>query len=212
MARAPRRSRPRTAIRVAPESRVEPTDADALTRRVGERLHALRRARGYSLDQLAALTGVSKGTLSQIEGGNTNPTLAVLWRIADGLGLPFSSLLGADGSERAVVVRKADVAPIRANGGAFESRLLSPGRALGDVELYELRLAPRAAHDAEPHAPGTRESVVVLAGVLRVRVGDGSHDLAAGDALSFVADVPHRYENPGRAEARCHNVIVYGRR
>ncbi|HWB79717.1 MAG TPA: XRE family transcriptional regulator [Nannocystaceae bacterium] len=180
-----------------------------MTRRVGERLHAIRRGRGYSLDELAELTGVSKGTLSQIETGGTNPTLGVLWRISDGLGMPFASLLGEGTRERATLVRKGEAAAIRSEGGALESRPLTPERSLGNVEVYELRLAPRAVHASEAHAPGTREGLIVIAGTLRVRAGDVTYDLAAGDALSFHADVPHAYENPGRTEARVYDVIVY---
>jgi XRE family transcriptional regulator, regulator of sulfur utilization len=199
---APRRARP-----AAP---AEPADAATeLTRRVGERLHAIRRGRGYSLDELADLTGVSKGTLSQIETGGTNPTLGVLWRISDGLGMPFASLLGEGTRERATIVRKGEATAIRSASGVLESRPLTPERALGNVEVYELRLAPRAVHESEAHAPGTREGLIVIAGVLRVRAGDATYDLVAGDALSFHADVPHAYENPGRAETRVYDVIVY---
>lgn len=205
MARSARStSRPRS----APASETP----DGFTRQVGERLHAIRRARGYSLDQLAALTGVSKGTLSQIETGGTNPTLGVLWRICDGLGMPFASMLGEGRVEGGTVVRKSDPAVIRSTEGQLASRPLTPDRALGDTEVYELFLAPRSTHVAEPHSPGTREGIIVAAGVVRIRAGSVSYDLASGDTLSFAADVPHSYENPGKAEARMYNVIVYGRR
>ncbi len=206
--RAPSAARPRARAEAAPEpSATDP--AGELTRRVGERLHAIRRGRGLSLDELAELTGVSKGTLSQIETGGTNPTLGVLWRISDGLGMPFASLLGEGTRERATLVRKGEATPIRSASGALESRPLTPERSLGNVEVYELRLAPRTVHESEAHAPGTREGLIVLAGVLRVRAGDATYELATGDALSFHADVPHAYENHGRSEARVYDVIVY---
>ncbi len=186
--------------------------SDGFTRQVGERLHAIRRARGYSLDELAALTGVSKGTLSQIETGGTNPTLGVLWRICDGLGLPFASMLGEGRVEGGTVVRKGDSAVIRSSEGELASRPLTPERALGDTEIYELHLAARSTHVADAHAPGTREGIIVVAGVVRIRAGSATYDLGSGDTLSFAADVPHSYENPGRTDARLYNVIVYGRR
>lgn len=203
MARAART--PRAAASPAPTS-------DVFTRQVGERLHAIRRARGYSLDELAALTGVSKGTLSQIETGGTNPTLAVLWKICDGLGLPFASMLGEGQTDGGTVVRQAEQAVIRSSSGELESRPLTPERALGDTEIYELHLAPRSTHVAEPHSPGTREGIIVLTGVVRIQAGATRYDLGRGDTLSFAADVPHAYENPGKTEARLYNVIVYGRR
>jgi mannose-6-phosphate isomerase-like protein (cupin superfamily) len=75
--------------------------------------------------------------------------------------------------------------------------------------MYELRLAARSRHTSEPHAPGTRELVVVLTGVLRMIVGDKSDDLAAGDSVVFDASVPHVYENPGSAAACYHDLIIY---
>jgi quercetin dioxygenase-like cupin family protein len=93
----------------------------------------------------------------------------------------------------------------------MESPPLTPAGASPNVELYELRLAPRSVSASEPHARGTTESLVVLTGALRLRVGDEVHDLSAGDSVFFLADIPHSYENPGRIEARYHNVIAYAR-
>lgn len=201
----------RTPARRKATPSVEPNGSDRIARRVGERVHAIRRSRGHSLDELATLTGVSKGTLSQIETGGTNPTLGVLWRIASGLGLPFSDLLGEGGQSGAVLVRRVDPGAIRSAGGELASRPLTPDRTLGNTEIYELRLAPRSTHAADPHAAGTREAVMVCAGLLRLEVGDQRYDLGPGDALSFVADVPHSYGNPGKVETRFYNVIVYER-
>jgi quercetin dioxygenase-like cupin family protein len=77
------------------------------------------------------------------------------------------------------------------------------------VEAYELQVAARAIHTADPHAAGTREVVIVLSGMLRMRVGSALHDLSTGDSISFLADQPHTYENPGDSELRCHDLIIY---
>ena len=77
--------------------------------------------------------------------------------------------------------------------------------------MYELRLAARATHASEPHAPGTHEVLVVLSGAARLHLDDAATDLLAGDSISFPADRPHAYENPGSSEARYHNVILYER-
>ena len=93
----------------------------------------------------------------------------------------------------------------------MESRPLTPAGASPWTEAYELRLSSHGQHLSDPHATGTRELVVVLNGQLRMRIGEESHDLAAGDAISFTADQPHSYENTGTSEMRCHDVIVYTR-
>jgi transcriptional regulator with XRE-family HTH domain len=185
--------------------------AAELTRRVADNLRALRKARDLSLDDLAARSGVSRATLSQVETCKTNPTIAILWKISAGLGVPFSALLGEEGVERVRVLRRGDAQVLRSADGRLESRPLTPAGASPLVECYELRLAGRGLARSEPHARGTCESLTVLTGVLRLRVGDEVYDLTAGDSVYFEADVPHAYENPGRTEARYFNVILYAR-
>lgn len=196
-------------------SDTEAGQADAgsadITERVGDAVRGLRKERGYSLEEMAALTGVSRATLSQIETNKTNPTVGVLWKISAGLGVPFSSLLGEAEHDRIFVVRKNAQGVLQSGDGAFESRPLTPARALGNVELYELTLAPRTKHDSAPHPPGTMEGIVVTAGVVRVGVGGDTRDAGVGDSIFFRADAPHFYENPGRVPARVFNLIAYAR-
>jgi len=181
-----------------------------LARRVGVQLREKRKARGLSLDELAAASGVSRAALSQIELYKSNPSLGVLWKIAVGLGIPFSELMGGQG-QGVSVLRRADAQVLRSADGKMESRPLSPAGSNPWVELYELRLAARASHASDPHATGTREIVVVLSGSLNLRVGAEVYELAPGDSISFRADVEHAYENPGTSEGRYHNLIIYAR-
>jgi transcriptional regulator with XRE-family HTH domain len=184
--------------------------AAELGRRVAENLRQRRKARGLSLDDLARASGVSRAALSQIETVKSNPTVGVLWKIAVGLGVPIAELIGAPRSG-IVVLRRNDSQILRSADGKLESRPLTPAGASPLVELYELRLAARATHASEPHAPGTHEMLVVLTGHLKMHVGDETHELGPGDAIAFSADRPHIYENPAGTEARYHNVIVYER-
>jgi transcriptional regulator with XRE-family HTH domain len=184
--------------------------AAELGRRVSERLRALRHARGLSLDDLARASGVSRAAISQIETCRTNPTIGILWKVAVGFGVPFSELIGED-SASVAVLRRDDAQVLRSADGRFQSRTLAPAGVLPASELYELRLAGRSRHVAEAHAAGVKELVVVLAGTLRLSVGKTTQDLAVGDSIWFAADAPHTYENPGSAEARYHNLIIYPR-
>ncbi len=184
--------------------------AAELGRRVADNLRHKRKARGMSLDDLAASSGVSRAALSQIETYKSTPTVGLLWKVAVGLGVPFAELIG----ERAgsvSVLRRADAQVLRSLDGKLESRPLAPVGTTPLVELYELRLAPRSSHNSEAHTRGTNEVVVVLTGALRLHVDGEVHDLAAGDSICFPADRPHGYENPGGSEARYHNLIVYER-
>lgn len=182
-----------------------------LARRVSESLRRFRQERRLSLDDLSARSGVSRAALSQVEGGRTNPTLAVLWKIAVGLEIPFHDLLGPGSSQSVLVLRAGDAPPLRSTDGRTESRLLSPGGASGETEVYELKLLPKAVHRSEPHARGTTETLVVLTGALELGAGDATYQLAAGDSVFFHADVPHFYANRSSRETRCLDVIHYAR-
>ena len=184
--------------------------AAELARRVADNLRHKRKLRGMSLDDLAKASGVSRAALSQVETCKTNPTVGLLWKIAVGLGIPFADLLGQPKTGISVL-RRSDSQVLRSVDGKLESRPLTPAGASALVEIYELRLAARATHAAEPHAAGTHEFVVVLSGSLRLHVDGEQLDLMAGDTISFPADRAHAYENPGSSEARYHNVILYER-
>ncbi len=181
-----------------------------LGNRVAENVRALRRNRGLSLDELARASGVSRAALSQIETNKVNPTIGLLWKVAVGFGIPFSEMIG-EVRRSASILRRAETQVLHSTDGKFHSRPLAPAGANPFLELYELKLAARSRHTAEPHAAGTREIVIVLSGALRLATGDASYDLGAGDSVLFAADQPHTYENPGASEARYHNVIIYTR-
>jgi transcriptional regulator with XRE-family HTH domain len=182
--------------------------AAELGRKVADAVRALRRGRGFTLDDLATQSGVSRATLSQIESCKTNPTLAVLWRIAAALGVPFSALLGQEAVGQLHVLRRASQRLLMSADGQMQSRALSPA-GISNVEVYELLLAPRAVRASEAHAPGTVEILIALTGTVRLTVEREVTDLSPGDSAYFRADVTHGYENRGRVEARCHDIIIY---
>lgn len=182
--------------------------AAELASRVAANLREQRRRRDMSLDQLAQRTGVSRAGLSQIETCKSNPSIGVLWKIASGLGIPFAELIGE--SQQAIsVLRREDAQVLRSTDRKFESRPLMPASGANQVEVYELRLAAHAKHASDAHGSGTRELVVVLSGNLRMIVGDHAEELGPGDSMLFNANSAHVYENPGNAEARYHDVIIY---
>jgi transcriptional regulator with XRE-family HTH domain len=179
-----------------------------MARRIGRRLRDERLARKLSLDDLSRASGVS--ALSQIEPQKSSPSIAVMWKIAVGLGIPFAELLG-DGTTEGTLLRRADAQVLRSPNGRFESRPVTPAGATPWVEVYEIRLAARSVQHSEPHAAGTREVVVVLSGGMRITVGKSTFELEAGDSVAFRADQPHSYENLAGSEARAHDVIIYTR-
>lgn len=204
------KSRPTVRKRGSALAAGDSVGAADLARRIGQRLRDERHARNLSLDDLSRASGVSRAALSQIETRKSSPSVSVMWKIAVGLGIPFAELLGGEGEE-GTVLRRTDAQPLRSPDGRFESRPVIPAGTTPWVEVYELKLSARSTHRAEAHAPGTREVLVVLSGVMHVEVGAAAYDLDAGDSLAFRADQPHSYGNPGSSEARAHNVIIYNR-
>jgi rhodanese-related sulfurtransferase/transcriptional regulator with XRE-family HTH domain len=176
---------------------------------VGRNVKDLRTARGLTLDLLAGLSGVGRQALGQIEIGRTVPSVGTLWKIARAFDVPFSALLARPSPRTTTVFRSTTAKRLVSADGRFSSRALYAAGDGGKVELYELFLAGHAREDAEAHAPGTRENLVVTAGRLQLDVGAETFELAKGDAIAFTADVPHAYINPGSEECWMNLVMTY---
>lgn len=147
--------------------------------------------------------------LGQIELEQSTPTITVVWKISTALGVPFSALLSEADGTSAQILPAARARILRSHDGSFSSRALFPFDQQRSVEFYELRLAPHATEEADAHAPGTTENLVVTVGTVELVVGDRVHRLETGDAILFVADVPHVYRNPGSAETLMYLVMTY---
>ena len=183
---------------------------------VGPRIRALREAMDLSLRDLADRCGVSAPMLSQVERGETSPTLAIASRIAAGLDLRLSQLLRLDEDGAVTVVRANErrKGPAGARGHRYE--LLTPPLPGLRAELSLHRLAPGASTggpgDPPMHEPGSRETAVVLAGTLVLVVDGSRHELRDGDSVTFDADLPHHFENEGEEPTRFLAVIAAGLR
>jgi XRE family transcriptional regulator, regulator of sulfur utilization len=181
---------------------------------VGRRVHALREARGLSLRDLSKRSGVSAPMLSQVERGETSPTLAVAQRIAGGLDLPLSTLLRLDERQHVSLVRKTDRRTERRDGHVVQelTRPLPGERA--SVTAHALKAGGRTggAHDKPVHAPGSRETVTVQAGKLVLVIDGERYALGEGDTVTFDADLPHHFENPTRRGAAFLAVVTAGLR
>jgi transcriptional regulator with XRE-family HTH domain len=177
-------------------------DTDVVARAIARNVRRLRVARSWSLDALAARSGVSRGMLIQIEQARTNPSVGTLVRIADALGVSVAQLVDVSDAPTVRVVRAADAVPLWRSGAGGIGTLLVGTEAAPVVELWDWRLAPGDSHGAEAHTAGTTELLYVIDGALTLAVNDERHVLAAGDAVVFRGDVPHSYGNDGAAEVR----------
>jgi transcriptional regulator with XRE-family HTH domain len=187
----------------------------ATAEHVGPRVKALREAMDLSLRDLAERSGVSAPMLSQVERGETSPTLQVAARIASGLELRLSQLLRLDEDGAVSVVRVSERRRGPTRGG-HRSEILTPPLPGQRAELSRHTLAPGAVTggpgDPPMHEPGSRETSLVESGTLVLVIDGASHALAAGDCVTFDADLPHHFENPGSEEAVLLAVVSAGLR
>ena len=197
---------------------------------IGPRVKALREAGGLSLRDLAERSGVSAPMLSQVERGETSPTLAVAARIADGLDLRLSQLLRLDEGVSVNIVRAAErrgggsVTIVRAGerrgGGSARSghtfEVLTPPLPGQRAEVSRHLLAAGARTggpgDSPMHEAGSREVAVVEDGAVVLDIDGERHELQSGDTVTFDADLPHHFENPGPAPAAILAVVSAGLR
>lgn len=198
----------RSAARVAAEPTADPSAS------VGPRVRALRDAMGLSLRELADRSGVSAPMLSQVERGDTSPTLATAAKIAAGLELTLSRLLRLDEGQH-VAISRADLRRGLDRGGHRIEELTPPlpGQR-ADVSLHELDPGASTGGRGDPpmHEPGSRETAVVLAGALALVLDGTRHELHRGDSVTFDADLPHHFENEGVEPTRFIAVIAAGLR
>ena len=180
----------------------------------GERVRALREAMGLSLRDLAERSGVSAPMLSQVERQETSPTIAVAAKIAAGLELTLSQLLRLDEAQHVVVIRARERRAARRDGHRVEELTPPLPGQRADVSSHTLEpgAATGGAGDPPMHEPGSRETAVVLEGSLTLFVDGTRHELAAGDSVTFDADLPHHFENEGDEPTRFLAVIAAGLR
>jgi len=181
---------------------------------VGPRVKALREAEGMSLRDLAERSSVSAPMLSQVERGETSPTLQVAARIAFGLQLRLSQLLRLDEAGSVSIVRAGERRAGGTDGHRYE--VLTPPLPGQRAEVSRHVLEPHAATggpgDAPMHEPGSRETAIVERGDLHLVIDGAEHALAAGDCVTFDADLPHHFENRREEEAVLLAIVSAGLR
>jgi transcriptional regulator with XRE-family HTH domain len=188
--------------------------ADPAISAVGPRVKALREAMDLSLRDLSERSGVSAPMLSQVERGETSPTLQVAARIASGLELRLSQLLRLDEEGTVSIVRAGDGR--RGGTGGHRYVVLTPPLPGLRSEVTRHSLKPGAATggpgDPPRHEPGARETATVETGALTLHIDGAEHQLAAGDTVTFDADLPHRFANHTKEEAVLLAIVSAGLR
>lgn len=162
---------------------------------LGGRVRRERLAMSLTIDDLAVCAGVSRSMISAVERGGKAPTIVVLHRIASGLGLSMSSLMGESEPAR-IIVRRRNEHPVMTDPSGWERRNLAP--ALPDLAFEFMRTTIPPGVDAglfPPHAKGSREHIAIETGTLTLILDEAVHKLHAGDSISYSGDCNHRFRN-----------------
>ncbi|MEH6583121.1 MAG: XRE family transcriptional regulator [Halioglobus sp.] len=188
----------------------EPKKTDISSQLLCERVTQLRQEKGFTLEQLAAASGVSRSMLSQIERGQANPTLAVTFRIGQAFGLSIGELVDDPRSRNTIeVIHGSDPNNLFRDDPECQIRTLSPLRMEKNIEFYELHLQAGAKLDSASHFEGTKELLTVVQGQVSVEAGETQCELAQGDSAHYPADVEHKISNTGKTAFVGYLVVTY---
>ncbi|MBV9453816.1 MAG: helix-turn-helix transcriptional regulator [Rubrobacter sp.] len=176
---------------------------------LGKRVRQFRQVKGLTLEVLAERSTVSRAMISKLERGEKNPTLLVVAKVAEGLGVDLSELLGPEEPRRVVMVPRDRRPVVQDLRTGFERQLLSPTFGGQGAEFVRIAFAEGSTSgELPPYRKGTEEYVLVEKGRLKVILGGEEYLLNEGDALYFEADVAHRFDNAGEGECSYYLVIV----
>ena len=178
---------------------------------IGANIQEIRKRQNLTLDMLSEKSGVAKAMLSQMESEKVSPTVATVWKIAQGLDVDINALLkgGREPVRKFTVTPKEKVTSLDTDEEGLHIKVLSPISMVEDLEMYLLTFRPGGALRSSPHFPQTEEFVTILQGRVRVAAGENVTELEAGDFISYHCDVDHSIENLGDSEAVLHMVVRF---
>lgn len=171
-------------------------------------LKKIREQRKLSLDKVAEMSGISKTMLGQIERGESNPSIATVWKIANGLKISFTVLIHEPKSDTTVLM-KEDIKVLQEDEGRiriYPHFSFEEGRRF---EMYMMEMDEESSLSAEPHIEGTEEFITVYEGQVTIRVGTEEYTVSSGESIRFRADKSHAYVNAGATANKLSMVIHY---
>ena len=164
---------------------------------VGTEIRRLRKLQGRTLEQLASLSGVSAGLLSQVERGQGNPSFNTLVQVSHALGTPVARLVAGEQLSSPVVRREERRRLNFGDGDGLVVAEMLTARLDSALEVIRIVAEPGYSSEDTPFVHEGEEFGVVLEGTHAVNVGGAHYVLRAGDAISYSSTIPHWYENPG---------------
>lgn len=176
---------------------------------IGLNLKKLRTEKNRSLGQLAEASGISKGMLSQIENGDTNPTINTIWKICAGLNVPYTSLLEPQVQPDTQVMTKKNTLVQISDEGTYRVYCYYTDTPSRNFELFQMELDEGAEYTSVGHSKKSDEYIMVLEGQLTLKIDEQILGLNADDATTFNANRKHIYKNTGRGTLKTSIINYY---
>ena len=178
---------------------------------IGSSIQKMRKTHKLTLSSLSQKSGVSAATLSQIEADKVNPTIATLWKIAEGLEIDIQSLLSGLEKQRPMfdISRKDEITRFDTEEDGVHIRVFSPLSMAEDLEVYTLTFKPGQKLLSQAHPAKTEEFLTVVQGSIRVQAGANEAQLGPEDFIRYHADVEHCIENIGEETAVINMVVRF---
>ncbi|WP_414042215.1 helix-turn-helix domain-containing protein [Macrococcus sp. EM39E] len=163
---------------------------------VAYNLKMFRKDNGLTLDNVSRRTGVSKTMLSQIERGDSIPSITTVWKIANGLKISFMTLIKSP-DQKVEVKRKGEIMEMTSDDGRYRLYPYFPFESGAQIEMYQFEIEPGGAYNAEPHQAGTSEYIIISEGMMNLKIQNEDYQMESDMAIKFDADVSHSYMNIG---------------
>ena len=179
---------------------------DSMNMIVAKNIKRLREENKLSMDELVRLSGVSKSMLAQIERGDGNPTISTLWKISNGMKVPFDALTVRPKSPYEIV-RTSEIQPLLEDGGKVKNFSLFPDNENRRFAVYYLELDEGSYWESEPHLKGTTEFITIFTGKIEIQAGSQSFIVEKGESIRFGADTVHSYKNAGSGTVILHMIL-----
>ena len=179
---------------------------DSMNMIVAKNIKRLREENKLSMDELVRLSGVSKSMLAQIERGDGNPTISTLWKISNGMKVPFDALTVRPKSPYEIV-KTAEIQPLLEDGGKVRNYSLFPDNENRRFAVYYLELEEGSYWESEPHLRGTTEFITIFTGKIEILADGQIFIVEKGESIRFRADTVHSYKNAGNETAILHMIL-----
>lgn len=179
---------------------------DTMNLIVAKNIKRLRKENKLSMDELSKLSGVSKSMLAQIERGEGNPTLSTLWKLSNGMKVPFDALIVRPKTSYEIV-KTSEIQPILEDGGKVKNYPVFPDNENRRFAIYYLELEPGSYWQSEPHLQGTTEFITIFCGTLKINVDDKVFTVTNGESIRFRGDCIHSYQNTSEETAILHMIL-----